>query len=217
MYEGPNHWCLGQENPCSLSPLNTDATSFYLHQLSFCLCKRPESQGGVTAPCLAWMQCICQFCKYECWCTAHDSIVQRHEHLALRRACSKLPTCGTQRQGFLQPNTSAFLLMLCNRDCVYADSPDRKAYYLELSHSSQTIGQAVEQAALYAVRPEPPFVQPLCYCSFAASDRCAAFKHSSGFAAALRAVRQQFPGDFLMGLWVRERSTVSSTTSLESA
>ncbi len=108
--------------------------------------------------------------------------------------------------------------MLCNRDCVYAEFPDRKAYYLELSHSSeQTIGQVVEQAALYTVQPQPPFVQPLCYCSFAVSDRCAVFKHSSEFVAALRAVRQQFPGDFLVGLWVRERSTVSSTTSLESA
>ena len=75
MYEGPNHWCLGQANPCSLSSLNADATSFYLHQLSFCLCKRPESQGGVTAPCLAWVQCVCQFCKCKCWRTAHDSIV----------------------------------------------------------------------------------------------------------------------------------------------
>ncbi len=107
--------------------------------------------------------------------------------------------------------------MLSSRDCVPADSPDRKAYFLELTHSSQTIGQVVEQAVLFTVQPQPPFVQPLCRCSFAVSDRCAAFKHSSDFVAALRAVRQQYPGDFLMGLWVRERSTDFSPTSLESA
>ena len=75
----------------------------------------------------------------------------------------------------------------------------------------------MEQAALYTVKPQPPFVQPLCYCSFAVSDRCAAIKHSSEFVAALHAVRQQFPGNFLVGLRVRERSTVSSPTSLKSA
>ena len=93
--------------------------------------------------------------------------------------------------------------MLCNRECFYAEFPDHTAYYLELNHSSQTIGQAVEQAALYAVQPQPPFFaafQSLCHCSFAVSDRCAAVKHSSDFAAALRAVWHQFPGDFLMGL-----------------
>lgn len=92
-----------------------------------------------------------------------------------------------------------------------------RAYYLELSHSFDTVGQALEQAALYAVLPQPPFVQQLCHCSFAVSDRCAAFKHGSEFVAALCAVRQQYPGDFLMGLWVRERSTDFSPTSLESA
>lgn len=70
-------------------------------------------------------------------------------------------------------------MMLCNRECFYAEFPDHNAYYLELSHSSQTIGQAVEQAALYAVQPHPPFVQPFKVCAIAALLCLTDVQHSS--------------------------------------